>query len=330
MNMRIDKARGRAMPQHIPVKALIVVLALTLAFAGCEGSKTDSVASNRTAQDPNHPELFNLRPEQMSHVQVVTIQPTTLTRVLRLTGAVAYNNFRTTPVITQVSGPVSRVLVVPGQKVRQGQPMLYVASPDYSQLRTNYLKAKDAYSLAEKTYARAQDLYQHHAIAVKDLEQAESAEVQAGGDVASAEAALKVMGVTDPDAVAKGPSSYEVPVRAPIGGEVVEQLVSAGQLLQPGNTQCFTISDTSTVWVLVNVYQKDLPYVRIGDAVDFEIEDIVPFGIETGQPVRFDGMFHPVAPNLTAAEATRSRISAFGIEYEGKSALSTSEFSWAA
>ena len=130
---------------------------------------------------------------------------------------------------------MSRVVVVPGQKVQQGQPMLYVASPDYSQLRTNYLKAKDAYALAEKTYARAQDLYQHHAIAVKDLEQAESAEVQAGGDLASAEAALKVMGVTDPDAMAKGPSSYEVPVRAPIGGEVVEQLVSAGQLLQPGN-----------------------------------------------------------------------------------------------
>lgn len=272
MNMRIDKARGRAMPQHIPAKALIVVLALTLAFAGCEGSKTDSVASNRAAQDPNHPELFNLRPEQMSHVQVVTIQPTALSRTLRLTGAVAYNNFRTTPVITQVSGPVSRVLVVPGQKVRQGQPMLYVASPDYSQLRTNYLKAKDAYSLAEKTYARAQDLYQHHAIAVKDLEQAESAEVQAGGDLASAEAALKVMGVTDPDAVAKGPSSYEVPVRAPIGGEVVEQLVSAGQLLQPGNTQCFTISDTSTVWVLVNVYQKDLPYVRVGDTVTIQTD----------------------------------------------------------
>ena len=193
------------------------------------------------------------------------MQPTTLSRTLRLTGAVAYNNFRTTPVITQVSGPVSRMVVVPGQKVRQGQPMLYVASPDYSQLRTNYLKAKDAYSLAQKNYVRSQDLYQHHAIAVKDLEQAESAEVQAGGDLASAEAALKVMGVTDPDAMEKGPSSYEVPVRAPIGGEVVEQLVSAGQLLQPGNTQCFTISDTGTMWVLVNVYQKDLPYVRAGD-----------------------------------------------------------------
>jgi hypothetical protein len=70
--------------------------------------------------------------------------------------------------------------------------------------------------------------------------------------------------------------------------------------------------------------------VRVGDVIDFEIQDIVPFGVETGQPVRFDGMFHPVAPNLTIAEATRSRISAFGIEYEGKTGLSTAEFSWAA
>jgi hypothetical protein len=70
--------------------------------------------------------------------------------------------------------------------------------------------------------------------------------------------------------------------------------------------------------------------VKIGDAVDFEIEDIVPFGVETGQPVKFDGMFHPVASDLTMAEAKRSKISAFGIEYEGKTGLSTSEFSWAA
>ena len=69
--------------------------------------------------------------------------------------------------------------------------------------------------------------------------------------------------------------------------------------------------------------------VRIGDAIDFEIEDIVPFGVETGEPVRLTGVFHPVGSELTAAEAKRSKISAFGIEYEGKTGLS-SEFSWAA
>jgi hypothetical protein len=70
--------------------------------------------------------------------------------------------------------------------------------------------------------------------------------------------------------------------------------------------------------------------VKVADKIDFEIEDIVPFGVETGRPVRFDGMFHPVGSNLTMAEAKRSRIDAFGISYEGKTGLSTSEFSWAA
>lgn len=69
--------------------------------------------------------------------------------------------------------------------------------------------------------------------------------------------------------------------------------------------------------------------VRIGDEIDFEIEDIVPFGVETGQPVRFSGMFHPVGSDLTMAEAKRSKISAFGIEYEGKTGLSKSGFAWA-
>src|SRR5262245_39084669 len=68
--------------------------------------------------------------------------------------------------------------------------------------------------------------------------------------------------------------------------------------------------------------------VRIGHVIDFEIEDIVPFGVETGEPVRFQGMSHPVASDLTMAEARRSRINAFGIEYEGNTGLSTSEFSW--
>jgi hypothetical protein len=70
--------------------------------------------------------------------------------------------------------------------------------------------------------------------------------------------------------------------------------------------------------------------IRVGDAIEFEIEDIVPFGVATGEPVKFSGMFHPVASDLTMAEAKRSRINAFGIEFEGKTGLSTAEFSWAA
>jgi hypothetical protein len=70
--------------------------------------------------------------------------------------------------------------------------------------------------------------------------------------------------------------------------------------------------------------------VKIGDAVDFEIEDVVPFGVETGEPAQLVGIFHPAGHELTVAHATRSQIDAFGISYEGKAAFSRSEFAWAA
>jgi hypothetical protein len=69
--------------------------------------------------------------------------------------------------------------------------------------------------------------------------------------------------------------------------------------------------------------------VRIGDEVDFEIEDVVPFGVENGEPARLSGIFHPAGSELTIARATRSKIDAFGIKYEGGAAFSHA-FSWAA
>ena len=256
------------------MRRLIVLTALsaiTLALAGCSGTGTQDASKNHP-NNANTAELFTIPPDQMAHVQVLAVEPSALTRTLRLTGAVAYNGFHTTPVISQVSGPVSRIAVAPGQHVQRGEPLLYVASPDYSQLRTNYLKAKDAYLLAQKANARAQDLYQHHALAEQTLEQAESAQSQAEGDLAASEAALKVLGITNPEALVKAPPSFEALVKAPINGEVVEQDVAVGQLLQTGVTQTFMLSDTSTVWVLVNIYQKDLPYVHVGDSVTIQTE----------------------------------------------------------
>jgi membrane fusion protein, heavy metal efflux system len=274
---------------RLPMIAFALML---LASFGCESSGPNASANSKSA---DRADLFTIPADQVSHVQVFTVQSTKLTRVLRLTGAVAYNAFRTTPVITQISGPVTRVVVVPGQTVNRGDPMLFVASPDYSQLRTNYLKAKDAYALAQKAYARSQDLYQHHALSEQALEQAESAEVQAGGDLASAQAALKVMGITDPDALVKAPPSFEAPVRAPIRGLVVEQDIAVGQLIQPGTTQCFMISDVSNVWVLVNVYQKDLPFVRVGDMATIQTD---------AYPDTFHGRISYVAASLDPTTRT--------------------------
>jgi hypothetical protein len=81
----------------------------------------------------------------------------------------------------------------------------------------------------------------------------------------------------------------------------------------------------------IEVREEGLKHsIRIGDAVDFEIEDVVPFGAESGEPAKLSGIFHPAGSELTISRATRSRIDAFGIQYEAKAAFSASEFAWAA
>ena len=258
----------------IPITAWTLpgVLLAAALLAGCNSGPGES-ASKMTSytNEESHAdtaELFTIPQEQMSHVQVVAVEKTKLARVLRMTGTVTYNLFKTTPVFTAVSGPVHEILVTPGENVKAGQPLLTVNSPDYSLLRSAYIKARDAFQLAEKNYNRSKDLFDHHAIAERDLEQAESDRAQAQADLQSSEAGLRVLGVPDPEALVKGPPTFQVPLLAPVGGLITDRLVGPGQLLAAGTTQCFTISDMTTVWVMLNVYQSDLGAVRVGDTVE--------------------------------------------------------------
>jgi membrane fusion protein, heavy metal efflux system len=253
----------------------VLALAFFLLFtAGCGSgpgkaeSQMTSYSSGENKADTAN--LFTVPPDQMAHIQIVTVEKSKLPRVLHLTGTVAYNAFKTTPVFSAVGGPVQEILAEPGQNVHRAQTLLTVNSPDYSAARSAYLKATSAFSLADKNYQRSKDLYDHKAIAERDLQQAESDRAQAYADLQSSEDALRALGIADPESLVKAPpkTTGQIPVIAPVAGEIVERLVGPGQLLQAGTTQCFTISDMGSVWVLVNVYQNDLAFVRTGDAVD--------------------------------------------------------------
>jgi membrane fusion protein, heavy metal efflux system len=266
--------RTQTLYAYHPIHLLTLALPLACAFAlaGCGSGESESqMTSYSTGQTKaDTAGLFTVPQDQMSHVQVVAAEKSKVPRVLRLTGAVAFNAFKTTPVFSAVGGPVQEILAEPGQRVHTGQTLLTVTSPDYSAARSAYMKARTAFQLADKNFDRAKDLLEHKAIAERDLQQAESDRAQAQADMQSSEDALRALGIRDPEAMLKEnpKSTSQIPVPAPAGGQVVERLVGPGQLLQAGATQCFTISDMSTVWVLVNVYQNDLAYVRIGDVVE--------------------------------------------------------------
>jgi len=285
----------------IPFVIVAIIAPLSLSLSGCGSSGPAESESNMTSftaseSKSDTAELFTVPKDQMARLQIVAAEKSSLPRVLRLAGTVAYNAFETTPVFSAIGGPVQEILVAPGQVVHAGQPLLTVTSPDYSTSRSSYLKARDAYALADRLYVRAKDLYAHGAISEADLEQAESVRTQAHADLESTTDFLIALGMKDPEAMLKtAKSTAQIPVPAPVAGEVVERLVGPGQLLQAGATQIFTISNTNTVWVLVNVYQSDLPYVRSGDSVEINTDSY---------PEMFHGKISYIAPALDPTTRT--------------------------
>lgn len=294
-------APGPALRHRGRARAIACVSAMTmmlLALTACNRQSATAVtASGQTAAASSNdkPVLFTVPQDQMRHIQVITVEPSNLARVLRLPGSVTYNSFATTPVITQVSGPVARVLVFPGQYVKAGQPMLEVSSPDFALDRSGYLKAREAYWLSQQTYARATDLYAHHAIAESELQADQAAQQQARADLTAAEQSLRVLGFRNLNEVIQDAATPEIPVLAPISGEVVDRTVAPGQVIQGGSTQCFTISNMSTVWVLANVYQNALGYIHIGQPVSIETD---------AYPTIFHGRISYLAPALDPTTRT--------------------------
>ena len=146
---------------------------------------------------------------------------------------------------------------------------------------------------------------------------------------------LKVAAIADtPKVMTEGNWRLGVFIDDKASDEQAEKLVGvfSGQLGGPMEALSPLVGENLGVErAPIEVREEGLRHsVRSGDAVDFEIEDVVPFGVETGEPARIVGIFHPAGSEFTISEARRSRINAFGIEYEGKSALSSSHFSWAA
>ena len=146
---------------------------------------------------------------------------------------------------------------------------------------------------------------------------------------------LKVAAIADtPKVMSDGNWRLGVFIDAAASDEQAAKLgaVFGGQLGGPMEALGPLVSENLGVErASIDVKEEGLRHsVRIGDSIEFEIEDVVSFGVESGEPARLVGIFHPAGSELTIAKATRSRINAFGIEYEGKSGFSTSQFSWAA
>jgi cobalt-zinc-cadmium efflux system membrane fusion protein len=179
------------------------------------------------------------------------------------TGTVNPDISREVPVISLASGRVVDIKTRLGNDVKKGQLLLRVQSPDITNAFNAYLKAVNDEQLASKAYARVKDLYQHGAVPQSALEQAEDTEKDMQSDLNAAEEQLKTLGVD------KNHPGSIVPVYAPISGVVVAQNVTnaaAAGVTFSGSSTVFTIADPSSLWILCDAYENDLPKIALGQA----------------------------------------------------------------
>ncbi len=279
-----------------PQTALLA--AACLLAAGCNTSPPETASASATPP-PDKTGLLAVTPEQAAHLAIAEVEKSAWPSDVRTTGTVDWNADRTTPAITQVSGPITRILVNTGDAVTAGQPLLYVSSPDVINAISAYRKARNRQDLTRRALARSTDLLEHHALARKDYESAQADFNDATTDFENSLEALKIYGIAKEEVGAAEREGADInpqlAVRAPIAGTVVQKMAAPGQLIQAGATTCFVVSDTSTVWVQGHIFDRDLPSVRVGDPVE-----------ETNPsfPTRFHGVVEYIGAMLDPATRT--------------------------
>jgi membrane fusion protein, heavy metal efflux system len=186
---------------------------------------------------------------------------------LSVTGVVNPDVARTVPVISMASGRVVEINARIGDEVKKGQLLLKVQSSDISGAFSDYRKAKVTEQLAKVQLDRAKLLFEKGAIAQKEVEVAQSAEDSALVDVETTAARLKVLGSDT-----SHPSGI-VDVFAPASGVVIEQNITAagGVKTLDNSPNLFTIADLSIVWIVCDVFENDMPSIRMGEYADIHL-----------------------------------------------------------
>ncbi len=303
--MRVKKLAGKNFlptPSVSPFKVPPAVLANLVAGAlllfeslvAAPLSRDAEAASARAASASN----IVLTAAQRQKIHTQTIKPSTFRRTIEMTGTVGFDSDQATTVLAPVSGPVSRLVASLGAKVKAGDVLATVASPDYAAAISAYSKAVVTAKNARRIADLTEQLSQNN-LSRREVEQAQTDAANAEADREAALEQLHSLGVDGQtiQAIQENRPVRERAgiIRSPIAGIVVEKLITPGQLLQAGTTPCFTVADLSRVWVMANLFESDLAFVEKGDPAE-----ILTSASPTKLPGAVDYISAIVDPNTRA------------------------------
>ena len=276
--------------------ASVLAAVFAIGMAGCraKGQPDPKAEAPPPTQIETEADVNIIKVDHPEQFPLATAERLQAAPELQVTGTVTADISRNVPVISLASGRVVGIYAKLGDSVTKGQLLMRVQSADISSAFADYRHAMADETLAKAQLSRTQLLFDKGAMAQKDLEIAQDAAAKARVDVETAEEHLKVLGVSTDH-----PSSL-VEIFAPISGVIVEQNVTnaAGVKTLDNSPNLFTIADLSNVWILCDVYENELPKVRLGEFADIHLT-AYPGHVLRG---RIDNIGPVMDPNIRTAK----------------------------
>ncbi|MFM7084489.1 MAG: efflux RND transporter periplasmic adaptor subunit [Hyphomicrobium sp.] len=273
----------------IGVSALLLLLLFTYFFFNKTSKDIISPSKIASVEVQKSNKALKLTQTQWSTLTVSKVETTAFRDQVVTEGKISLNEDHTTPVFSPYTGRVIKLLVKPGDKVEQYQPLFVVEAADviqtlkdYVAASTNLSKAEAHLRLMEAAFTRSKDLYNESATSQKDYEQAEDNKISAQNDLQAAQSSLeaardrlRILGKTNDD-IEKldklGNITSETVITAPISGTIVQRKIGPGQYVTSGSADpVFSIGDLSNVWLIANVKETDTAKVKVGQLVNFSV-----------------------------------------------------------
>jgi cobalt-zinc-cadmium efflux system membrane fusion protein len=232
-------------------------------------------AATPNSADPLTADYVDVKEEELKTIKVEDVGERVFTLTRSAIGNIDFNQDNSLQVFTPYPGRIIRLLAKAGDDVSKGQELYYIDSPDLSTAEGTLIQTAAQLELTTKALNRARELFAAKGAAQKDLEQAISDRKTAEGNHQAARNAVRIFGKTDAEMsqiIATHRIDSQMPVLSPMNGRVTTRNAAVGLYVQPGNTPApYTVSDVSSMWMLANVREADIPKLRLSQQVDVTV-----------------------------------------------------------
>jgi membrane fusion protein, heavy metal efflux system len=260
--------------------------------ANAQGAESAAV---KTAAPSGVPSV-ELNDKQMASVKVEKVGEYVFPVEKSAIGSIDFNEELTVQVFTPYQGKILELFAKVGDEVKRGQTLFTIDSPDLLAADSNLIAAAGVLELTTRNLARLKTLYETRAVSQHDLEQAISDQQTAEGALRAGRDAVRIFGKTDAEIdmiVKERRADPTLIVPSPISGRVTARAAAPGLLVQPGNTPApYSVADISTMWMLANVAESDVPAFHLGQEVQVSLL-AYPGKLFGGRIVTIDSMVDP-------------------------------------